>query len=158
MKNRSNNPGGQWLYPLLLTLQTIGTVICYWHGLPHYQQVVADNSTYEVRLDILLWSLLAITLIQVGYWVRYRVGPTPPNFTNVVLGHIVIFASRLCFLFAAGVFSFVFIMQKLASQIPVGRYVLTVALLFSLFCYTEELQRLGKNLIGSGKKTEPSAR
>jgi hypothetical protein len=57
----------------------------------------------------------------------------------------------LSFVLATSVFSLVFVSQKLADQIPVGRYILTLAGLFSLFCYMQELQRLGNTMMGREK-------
>jgi hypothetical protein len=52
------------------------------------------------------------------------------------------------------VFSFVFISQKLASEMPVLRYVLTLAGLFSVFLYSQELQWLGNALMRREKTSE----
>jgi len=45
-------------------------------------------------------------------------------------------------------FGFVFITRKPEFQIPTFRYVVTIAGLFALFCYTQELENLGKCLLG----------
>ena len=63
-----------------------------------------------------------------------------------------VFLSRLVFVLATGVFSYVFISQKLASEMPVSRYILTLAALFSLFLYSQELQWLGNALMRHEKK------
>jgi hypothetical protein len=150
--------GGRWLYPLLLALQTIGAILFYWKMVPLYQQLVADPTAYATREETRVWSLAAIALIQVGYWVRYRVRPALPGHVNPVLGHFVLFVSRLSFILATAVFSFVFISQRLASQMPAARYVLTLAGLFSLFCYMQELNRLGNVMMGQQKNSDASAR
>ncbi len=137
-----------WRYPILLATQTLGVLTLYWNGLPWYRELLADPSVYEPRQDTWIWALSAIVLIQVGYWLCYRVSPPRPRLTNVLLGHVVLFVARLSFLLATTVFSFVFFAQKLASRMPPGRYVLMIIGLFSLFCYMQELQRLGKRLIG----------
>jgi hypothetical protein len=140
--------GSRWLYPLLLAMQSIGAVLFYWKGLPLYLQLVTDPTAYATREETRVWSISAIVLIQVGYWVGYRVRPALPQFINPFVGHVVMFVSRLVFTLATAVFSFVFISQKLASEMPIARYLLTLAGLFSLFCYMRELDRLGKALLG----------
>ena len=45
-------------------------------------------------------------------------------------------------------FGFVFITRKPEFQIPTFRYVVTIEGLFALFCYTQELENLGKCLLG----------
>lgn len=145
--------GVGWRYLLLLTMQTVGAYIFYRNGLPWYRDLLADPTAYEARPDTRIWALSAIALVQVGYWVCYRVRPPPPRFTNVVLGHFVLFLARMSFLLATTVFSFVFFAQKLASRMPISRYVLMSAGLFSLFCYMQELQRLGGRLVGQERRS-----
>jgi hypothetical protein len=138
--------GGRWLYPVLLALQTSGAVLAYWKGLPLYREAVNDPAIYEARTDTRVWSLCAIVLIQAGFWICYRVRPALPRFVRPVLGQVVQFLALLVFTLATSVFGFVFLMQKLATRMPAVGYVLTLMLLFSLFCYRQELQRLGKHL------------
>ena len=120
--------------------------------MPLYRQLSADPTVYRAHEETRLWSLIAIALIQVGYWVRYRIGPVLPRFASSALGHIVVFLSRLVFVLATGVFSYIFISQKLASEMPVSRYILTLVALFSLFLYSQELQWLGNALMRHEKK------
>jgi hypothetical protein len=143
-----------WHYPLLLAMQTLGVLTLYRNGLPWYRDLLADPSVYEPRKDTWIWALSAIALLQVGYWVCYRVRPPLPRITNVILGHVVLFISRLSFLLATTVFSFVFFAQKLASKMPPSRYVLMIVGLFSLFCYMQELQRFGKCLLGQEGRSD----
>lgn len=140
-------PGGRWLYPLLLAMQTIGVILFYWQGLPLYRQVSADPSTYEPQLETRIWTFVAIALIQVGYWIRYQVRPALPYFSNAVLGHVVLFWSRMSFTLATSIFSLVFIAKTLNLQLSPAGYILTIVGLFSLFCYMQETKRLGNKIL-----------
>jgi hypothetical protein len=140
--------GGCWLYPLLLFIETGGAAVLCWKGLPLLRLLLADPASYETRERIWIWTVPATVLVQIGYWLRYRIRPAPPRLHNALLGHIVLFVSRLSFVVATAVFSFVFIAKKLEGQMDAARYVLTLAGLFSLFCYMLELQRFGNALIG----------
>ena len=150
--------GGCWLYPLLLTMETIGTAIFCWKGLPLFRLLIADPASYETRERIWIWALTAIVLIQIGYWLRYRIEPALPRFRNALLGHIVLFVSRLSFVVATSIFSFVFIAKRLEAQMDASRYILTLVGLFSLFCYMLELQRFGSALIGAEEKASYAGR
>jgi len=141
--------GGRWLYPLLLAVETFGVFVIYWKGLPLYRQVVVDPGLFAPQNETLRWGLFGTALIQITYWTRYHIRPASPPFVNVLLGHIVLFLSELVFILAAATFSFVFITQELAARISLLRYVVLLGSLFSLFCYMEELQRLGRRLLGS---------
>ncbi len=143
---------GHWSYLSLFAMETVGTVMLYWKIVPLYRLLSADPTTYGKRAGTTLWSLAAIALIQAGYWIRYRTDPATPSLVSVTLGHIVVFLSRMVFTLATAVFSFVFISEKLASEMPVFRYVLTVVGLFSLFLYSQELQHLGTRLMCREKK------
>jgi hypothetical protein len=142
----------RWLHLSLFAMETIGAAVLYWKVVPLYRQLSADPTIYTARWETGLWSLSAIALIQVGYWVRYRIGPITPRLASSVLGHIVLFLSRIVFVVPTGVFSYVFISQKLASEMPVHRYVLTLVGLFSLFLYSQELQWWGNALMRREKK------
>jgi hypothetical protein len=119
----------------------------YWKGLPLYRQLVDSPTTFETREPIWGWALAAIVLIQVGYWMQYILQPALPHLASVVLGHIVLFLARLSFLLATSVFSFVFIAKKLESQLMAFELATIIVALFSLFCYMQELQRLGTALL-----------
>ena len=146
------------MYPLLLGVQTVGVVLLYAHIVPLFKQLVGDPTTYETRSETRIWSISAIALIQAGYWVRYRLRPAPPKFVNAFAGHLVVFTGRVAFVLATAGFSFVFILQKLASQLPLVGYGLTLTLVFSLFCYMQELQRLGETMMGRGENVNQAAR
>jgi len=142
----------RWLYPLLLATQTVGVVIIYWHGLPLFRQLVADPNSYEARMETRIWLLVATLLIQIGFWLRFRVRPAMPQFVMPLLGLLAKFWAQLSFIPATASFSFVFIIKRLESALSISAYVVTLAALFSLFCYRVELQRLGNALIGEEKK------
>jgi hypothetical protein len=134
----------RWGCPTLFGLQTIGAFILFWNAVPLYQQILADPTAHEARTEHLIWSLSSIALMQVGYWISDRFRPPPPQLRNALLGHITLFLARMGFVFATSVFGFVFITQKPGFHIPVFRYVVTLVGLFSLYCYTRELECLGK--------------
>jgi hypothetical protein len=140
--------GGYWLYPLLLIMETVGAAVLCWKGLPLLRSLLADPASYATRERIWIWTVPATVLVQIGYWLRYRIRPALPRLHNALLGHIVLFVSRLSFVVATAVFSFVFIAKRLEGQMDAARYILTVVGLFSLFCYMLELQRFGSALIG----------
>jgi hypothetical protein len=149
-------PKPRWRYPALFGVQTIGAVILLWNAVPLYQQILADPAAHEAGTEHLVWALSSIVLMQVGYWISDRVRPPLPQFTNALVGHITLFLARMSFVFATSVFGFLFIMQKPGFHIPTFRYVVTLLGLFSLYCYTRELERLGSAFLSQEKKP-PSA-
>jgi len=133
-------------YHQLFALQTIGTAILLWNGVPLYREIVADPSSHEARPETLVWAFSSIALIQVGYWVCYRTDPPMPQFSNALLGHILQFLSRMIFVFTTSVFGFAFITKRAGFEISAFRAVVTLLGLFSLYCYTRQLERWGSSL------------
>jgi hypothetical protein len=92
--------------------------------------------------------------MQAGYWIRHRICPPLPQLRNALVGYIVLFVARMSFVLATSIFGFVFIVRRPEFQIPTSRYFIVIIGSFALFCYTQELEQLGRALIGpdSGKK------
>jgi hypothetical protein len=131
----------RWLYPVLFGAQTVGALVLFGYGVPHYRQVLANPAGHEAELETLAWALPSIVLIQVGYWLRHRLRPPLPQFVNGALGHVVLFLGRFSFVFASGVLTFVFIVPRPEFSMPAARYVITMIGVFSIFCYILEVER-----------------
>jgi hypothetical protein len=151
-----NKPmGDAWRYLSLFAIQTIGAAILFWFAVPLFRQVLLDPAGHVARTGNLVWSLSAITLMQMGYWVRHRLRlPLPQLFRNALVGYVVLFVARMSFVLATSVFGFVFIVRRPEFQIPASRYFIVIIGLFAVFCYTQEVEQLGRALIGpdTGKK------
>jgi hypothetical protein len=83
-----------------------------------------------------------------GFWIRHRLRPPFPQLRNALLGYIVLFVARMSFVLATSIFGFVFIVRRPESYVPTSRYFVLVIGLFALFCYIQELEQLGRALIG----------
>ena len=137
----------RWLYSVLLAMETLGAMALYWHGLPLYRKLSTNVTAHVPQATTIVWVIAANTLIQVAYWTGYNARIAPPIFVNAVLGHIMLFVARLAFLLPTAIFSFLFIAKALENQLPVSRYLVILSGLFSLFCYTRELERFGNRLL-----------
>ena len=140
-------------------MQTIGAAILFWYAIPLFRQVLLDPGGHEARPERLIWSLWAVVLMQAGYWIRHRLRlPLPQLFRNALVGYVVQFFARMSIVLATSVFGFVFIVRRPEFQIPTSRYFAVIIGLFALFCYTQELEQLGRALIGPDpvKKTGES--
>ncbi len=94
--------------------------------------------------------------MQAGYWISHRVNSPVPQYANALIGNVILFLARMSFVFATSVFGFVFITQKPGFHIPAFRYVVTLVGLFSLYCYVQDLERLGRAFVGREKRPEPT--
>jgi hypothetical protein len=155
----SHTVGDTWRYFFLFAMQTIGAAVLFWYALPLFRQVLLDPGGHVARPENLVWSLSAITLMQAGYWIRHRLRlPLPQLLRNALVGCVVLFVARMSFVLATAVFGFVFIVRRPELQIPTSRYLVVIIALFALFCYTQELEQLGRALIGRdpSKRVSPA--
>ena len=137
-------------YYYLLLLQTVGAVILFCYSVPLYRRALFDPAAHEARpLAKLIWAVASIALMQGAYWLRHRLDPPLPPFRNAFVGLLIQFVGRLAFVFASSVFGFAFIIRRPELQVPFSRYAILVVGLFAVFCYFQELERLGKTLTGS---------
>jgi hypothetical protein len=145
----SRTVGDTSRYFVLLAMQTIGAAILFWYTVPLFRQALQDPGGHIARTENLVWSLSAIALMQAAYWIRHRLRSPLPQLRNAFFGYIVLFVARMSFVLATSVFGFVFIVRRPEFQIPTSRYFILIIALFALFCYTQELEQLGRALIGS---------
>jgi hypothetical protein len=144
----SQTVGADSRYFLLFAIQTIGAAILFWFAVPLFRQVLLDPGGHVARTGNLVWSWSAITLMQAAYWIRHRLRPPLPPLRNAFFGYLVLFVARMSFVLATSVFGFVFIVRRPEFQLPTSRYLAVIIGLFALFCYTQELEQLGRALIG----------
>lgn len=137
------------VYWVLLALQTVGAVIVLGNGVPFYRQLTIDFANHQPHPGIIWWAVAAGVLMQIAYWLRVWLQPPLPTSGYVVLGHLTAFVARLSFILASSTFSVVFFLRFEQLSLPPHRVVLMLVVLFSLFCWSLELERLAKALQGT---------
>lgn len=141
----------EWRYAPWLILEIIGAVLLAANGLPIYRKMLYEPGSQIEHYGTLFWALAATAMIQVGYWVRYF-GKTPIlHLDNALLGHLVLFISRLSFLFSTSAFGYIFITGNVNLKISGVRYLVFALGLFSLFCFVRELEKLGNAMLSGPK-------
>jgi len=138
------------MYFVLLTLQTAGAIIILANGGPVYRQMVSDFANHQPQRGVLWWAVAGVVLIHSAYWTRVRLQVPLPEMGNVVVGHAAAFIARLSFILASSTFAVIFLIRFDQLSLPPRRVVLIIAILFSMFCWTLELERLAKSLHGTG--------
>jgi hypothetical protein len=146
-------PSGPRLYLWLLALQTAGAALVLEKGVPIYRQMMAGPDQLPPHVGPLWWAIAAVALIQTGYWVRIWLQPPLPRGGHVVIGHVAGFVARVSFIFASSMFTVVFLLRFDQLPLPPHRVVMILLLLFSLYCWTLELERLARAL--HGHETKP---
>jgi hypothetical protein len=129
---------------LLFIAESVGALIILWHGIPIYRRLLMGVTDQRAGASVILWVSIAVAVIQVGYWIRLQCFPPPRFNRRLILGHAIQFLGRLSFVFIGGMFGVVFFTRFQQLEFSVWKVSPLLAVLFSMFCYTQELERLGK--------------
>ncbi len=144
---------GAGTYFFLFGLQTVGMAMVFFKGVPIYRQLARDFAGHQPQPSILWWAAAAVGLIQAAYWARMRLQVSPSLVRQVLAGHLVSFAARLTFILASSTFGVMFLVRFDQLSLSPQRILMLLLLLFSVFCYTLELERLAKAFQGAEIKT-----
>ena len=147
------------IYALLLVIETLAALVILTGIIPIYLAIFAEPGHPLGKLPqspVLLAA--ALMLFQCVYWFRLLRVPVAVRGPNVILSHLVLFAGRLIFVFGMSLFVLVMLrhlpsldMQALPSvPVLVMRAFGLIVLLFSIYCYSTELERLGVALRPAG--------
>jgi hypothetical protein len=135
------------LYWILFLGQTIGDVTILSHLIPIFRRLVTSGLDEKPSTKILVLATLGVIIMQVCYWLDQYWFATLRLGYNPVLGHLILFLSRLNFIFAGAVFSAVYLVRFNELDISFWGLIILSIVLFSIFCYTLELERIGRALV-----------
>ncbi len=138
---------GTHRYWLLLACQSAGVGIILWMGVPIYRRLLLGAPDTGPKLSVTCWALIALALVQPAYWMARRIPPVVGGGPRPFLGHVVQFLGRLTIIYVGGMFAAVFYVRYHELQLAFWREAMLIAILFSVFCYTKELERLGQALM-----------
>jgi hypothetical protein len=137
-------------YVLLLVMQTLTIVIIVLSIIPIYDALIAAVGVQLRHLpQSPLLLVAALILFHCTYWFRLLRVPIAVRGHSLLLSHLVLFVARLSFIFGTSFFALI-VFRHLPAMVAVpepgiltARIAVTVLMLFSLYCYTSELERLG---------------
>jgi len=143
--------GNSGAYAVLFTAQTVAAAFLFWVVYPIFISVLTHVGEYqELRISTQIAILGGITLLHFCYWTRLKWIAVTPPFHSILAAHICSFVGRLSFLFSGALFSSIFFrhVPQLDMFPPFGQALFktlyVAGILFSFFCYSLELERLGK--------------
>lgn len=136
-------------YTLLLIVQTACALLILFHIHATFRILVERlGERQTLPAGILAQVVLATLLGQICYWTRLRLLPVPKSFRSLALGHLLAFAARLGAI-AGGALASIYFLRHLPELVELGygltqfwRSGLLLAIVFALYCYTLELERL----------------
>ena len=141
----SRNPK-RLAYWCLFAVESAGMALILYEGVPVYRRLLTEPIENHPAQGILLPILLVVAVMQACYWIKQPLRPTFANVSHPLLAHLLMFFSRLSFIFAAGLFSLTLYrrLTDLRESLP-GVGVLLLAT-FAQFCYARELDILGQRV------------
>jgi hypothetical protein len=149
-------PRGPGRYFSLLAVEAVGFAIIMLNGMPIYHEMMRDVSGHKPQPGVLWWAWAGVILTLSAYIIRVWLRPTMPRSGHAIAGHILSFVGRLSFVAATSTFSLVFINHVGELNLPPYRMAVILVLLFAMFCWNLELERLAKALIGTaGEPRKP---
>ena len=128
-------------YVILFVSEFVGMFLILWDGIPIFHQLVRLQQVTTEHDEILL--LIAAALIQFSYWKCLRYDPPFVLPRQQFVAHILLFFSRLSFIFPSAVFSFVVYRSLDLLHLNLTRSLLMMVVLFSVFCFSRHLEKLG---------------
>jgi hypothetical protein len=136
-------------YELLLVMETLAVLIIMWSMLPLYRAIAASaGHQIGVLPESPIPLVAALILFHCVYWFRLLRVPVSMVRHSLVASHIILFLGRLSFIFGTSFFAL--IVYRHLPQLVVWnatllamRLVASFFILFSLYCYSTELERLG---------------
>lgn len=144
-------PSNGTVYAVLLAGQTIAAAALFMRVFPIFQNVLThlgERQTLDAADQI---SITAVAVIlHCCYWIRLRWVKVIAPFKGALISHLCMFVGRLSFLFGGALFSAVFFrhVPELDVLPTFGQSAVKLSyialILFGLFCYSLELDRLGK--------------
>jgi hypothetical protein len=142
-------------YGMLLLAQTAATSVLFLIVFPIFYELATHLGTrQDLAAEDQISIVICACVLHGCYWTRLLWVDVMVPFHNRFLAHLVLFASRVSFFFGGAFFSAVFFrhLPALEALPPLGqtavKAVYLAAVLFGLFCYSLELERLGKAIDG----------
>ncbi|CAD5267540.1 conserved membrane hypothetical protein [Bosea sp. 62] len=136
-------------YTLLLLVQTACALVILFYIHAIFRILVEHIGEQQaLPTSILIRVVVAALLGQCCYWARLYRLPLPQGFRSLALGHLLAFAARLGAIVGGALASIYFLrhlpeLTRLSDNFTlIWRSALLLAIVFALYCYTLELERL----------------
>lgn len=139
-------------YMSCLALEVAGMALILWDGLPIYRHLMTLEQVTTTTDIAIMWT--AVAAIQFSYWYMLR-HEAPFRFPRqVFVAHVLLFVSRLSFVFASSLFALVVYRYSDALVFQPSRVLLFVAVLFSVFCFSRHLEAIGALMLKGRRNAE----
>ena len=143
------------LFWCFLTAEAAGSQVIIWNGLPIYRRLISTGPEISGAgwKDFVL-TVGAVTIMQLGHWLAFRLMPKIKFRRNVILGHVLGSIGELSLFFASAL-AVVIVFERFSElDISFWKLLILAAILFAVCCYKHQLATIGEKMIDA--KTEPA--
>ena len=123
-------------------------------GLPLYHRLLSGPAGERPGAHLFWIGLPLVAAMQAAYWTKRRFASALRLPRHHLLGHLLLFVSRLTFVFVGSWFTVVFLVRSWDTKGWAPGIALFLAAVFSVFCYSLELERLARTCMG--RETSPA--
>jgi hypothetical protein len=128
----------------LLAVETTAFAVVLFYWIPLYRRLLAGPGGDRPAGHMIYRILAAVVVMQACYWTRRRRrAEVPAPAESALLGHVLLFASRLAFVFVGSSFGLFIVRVGDTRPSPVG-LVIMVWTLFAIFCFVLELEQMAR--------------
>ena len=135
-------------YWILFTLESGGMLFILWVALPIYRKLLEGPGGYRPGAPVAFPIFIVSLMMQLSYWSKRSIRPPVRRGHNTLGGHLLLFLSRLSFIFAGANLSLLLFRRTADTTVsPFGVLVVFFAS-FAQFCYVRELEALARIVEG----------
>ena len=134
------------LFWCAIAAQVAGSQIIIWDRRPLYQRLVTGATNVGSAKDCTL-GFMAIVVMQLGYWLAYRLQPYLRFRRNVLVGHLLCCIGEVSFLFVAALGTIVLLDRWHELQFVLWKAGMLVGMIFASYCYERQLVGLGERML-----------
>jgi hypothetical protein len=127
---------------VLVAVHTAALLVALYLWIPLYRRLVAGPGGDHPGQGQVWKFFVVILVMQACYWGRRRL---PSNLAagGVLTGHVLLFLSRLAFVFVGSSFTLFIVRMQDTTVSPQG-VVVSILALFAIFCYVLELEQMAR--------------
>lgn len=133
----------------LFSVESVGMAYIFYVGIPLYRTLL-DAPLEDRPAGPLIFPVLGVAAgMQICYWMKYRLRPSPAQAQHPLLAHLLLFFSRLSFIFAASLLSLTLFRRLTDIHQAFPRVLVLLVAVFAQFCYSRELEALARRVGGA---------
>jgi len=135
---------------VLFAAQALGAAIILRAVVPLYRELALHGADPRDGPSVRLWAIAGLAIIHLAYWKAWHSFKNVTLPRQILLAHLFQFAARLNFVFAGAMFSVAYFARPEHIVFQFFRCLLLLCILFSIFCFSLQLERIANAFAGNG--------